>query len=158
MITVFLWRCSPNNGVPIRKNYMLCMSLLAVLHVFRCKNSFFLLMEQRFTGSKSAMSPLGLTKSYFALLFRGWCSMISERRRLASIWVYISVVPISSWPSMLCMARRLAPPSSRCVAKECRKVCGLIVFFSPVRSANSLMIWNMVMRDMRFLKCALTNR
>ena len=37
------------------------------------------------------------------------------------------------------MARKLAPPSSKCVAKEWRKVCGLIFFFRPIRAASSLM-------------------
>lgn len=37
------------------------------------------------------------------------------------------------------IARRLAPPSSKCVAKEWRNVCGLIFLVIPAISASSLM-------------------
>ena len=55
-----------------------------------------------------------------------------------------------SCPNMAWMARRLAPPSKRWVANECRNVWGLMLFFSPMRSANSFIIWNTMMREMFF--------
>ena len=51
---------------------------------------------------------------------------------------------------------QVGPASSRCVAKECRKVCGLIVFLMPAIPASSLMIWNTMMREM-FLPNRLMN-
>ena len=35
------------------------------------------------------------------------------------------------------MARRFAPPSNKCVANECRKVCGLMFFRIPAEAAIS---------------------
>lgn len=51
-------------------------------------------------------------------LFLGCLVRISLRRNSMSRWVYIWVVIMLSCPSICCMARRLAPPSKRCVAKE----------------------------------------
>ena len=42
------------------------------------------------------------------------------------MWVYSSVVDRSAWPSISWTLRRSAPPSSRCVANECRSRCGWI--------------------------------
>ena len=57
-----------------------------------------------------------------------------------SMCTYTSVVVIDSCPSICCMARKLAPPSSRCVAKLWRKVCGLTVFFIPAKAHKSLIM------------------
>ena len=40
-----------------------------------------------------------------------------------------------AWPSISCTCRRSAPPASRCVAKLCRKVCGLTSGGAPARRA-----------------------
>ena len=89
-------------------------------------------------------------QSYFSLFFRlrGWCSMISLLKSVRSMCIYISVVAMLSCPSILCIARKLQPPSKRCVANECRKVCGLIVFLSPMFSARTLMMWKTIIREM----------
>ena len=42
-----------------------------------------------------------------------------------------------SWPSISCTWRMLAPPSSRCVANEWRKVWGLIRFYLEERRTDS---------------------
>ena len=63
-----------------------------------------------------------------------------------SRWVYISVVVMLSCPSMTCTARRSAPPSTRWVAKECRKVCGLIVWLHPAFRARSWIIRKTITR------------
>ena len=54
-------------------------------------------------------------RSFFRL--RGWWLSIWSRRVVVSMCMYISVVPMLSWPSMAWMARRSAPPWSRAVAK-----------------------------------------
>ena len=38
------------------------------------------------------------------------------------------VVATSLWPSSSCTMRMSVPASSRCVAKECRSVCGVITY------------------------------
>jgi hypothetical protein len=70
----------------------------------------------------------------------GWNIISVSRRKLLSMWVYISVVSIDSCPSISCTALRSAPPSIRCVAKECLKVCGLIFFLIPALAARSFII------------------
>ena len=84
------------------------------------------------------------------MILRGWCSMISLLSMLRSMCVYISVVPMFSWPSIHCMILRFAPPSRRCVANECRKVCGLMDFLISARSANSLIRWKTIILLMPF--------
>ena len=49
-------------------------------------------------------------------------------RRSACTWVYISVAEMSACPSRICTVRRSAPPSSRWVAKEWRRLWGEISF------------------------------
>ena len=77
---------------------------------------------------------------------RGWCRRISLRRRVRSMCIYISVVAMLSWPSICWMARRLAPPSRRWVAKEWRRVWGEIVLAMPALSASLLIIVNIIWR------------
>lgn len=60
-----------------------------------------------------------------------------------------------SCPSIACIMRKLAPPSSRCVAKEWRKVCGLMLFVIPAAAASSFMKWNTIMRESDFLRRSL---
>ena len=56
-------------------------------------------------------------------------------RRFDSTRVYVWVVLTEAWPSSSWMVRRSAPPSSRCVAKECRSVCGETPPWSAARRA-----------------------
>ncbi len=58
------------------------------------------------------------------------------------------VVPMLAWPSISWIARRSAPPPSRCVAKEWRRRCGLTGFSMPARAAADLTITQRVFRDM----------
>ena len=44
------------------------------------------------------VGPVRLSAAY--LMFLGWCSSISWHSVVVSMWVYISVVPMLSWPSM----------------------------------------------------------
>ena len=67
-------------------------------------------------------------------------------RKLWSRWVYISVVIIDSCPSISCMARRFAPPSIKCVAKLCLKVCGEIDFLKSILLARSFIMMNIITR------------
>ena len=85
-----------------------------------------------------------LSLLYF--LFLGWWLSISSRRYWVSRWVYISVVTRFSWPSIICITRKFAPPSSRWVAKEWRRVWGLIFFFIPAFLANSFIIISIIVR------------
>ena len=87
-------------------------------------------------------------EEYFIL--RGWCSSISCLRVDISMWVYISVVPMLSCPSRVCITLSDAPPSSSAVAKECRRVCGDIVFLIPAMAAYCFIIMNIMVR----VRCA----
>ncbi len=55
---------------------------------------------------------------------------------MRSMCRYISVVEIDVCPSIICMALSGAPPSSKCVAKEWRSVCGDIFFVIPASLAR----------------------
>ena len=50
-------------------------------------------------------------------------------------WVYTSVVVMSACPSMVCTDRRSAPRSNKCVANECRNLCGEIGSAIPATRA-----------------------
>ena len=54
---------------------------------------------------------------------------------------------MSAWPSISCTARRSAPPSSRCVAKLCRSVCGVTGFSIPAFSTYFRRIFHAPMRE-----------
>ena len=61
----------------------------------------------------------------------------NSRRRRSDTCVYSSVVARSACPSISWTLRRSAPPSSRCVANECRSRCGCTRSGSrPARSAR----------------------
>ena len=74
-------------------------------------------------GAEAHASRRG-SRSYAFFRACGCAWKYSSRRRLSETCVYSSVVARSAWPSISCTERRSAPPSSRCVANECRSRCG----------------------------------
>ena len=53
---------------------------------------------------------------------------------------------MDSCPNIICIDRKSAPFSSKCVANECLKVCGLIVFPKFILAANPLIIVKIMAR------------
>ena len=63
-------------------------------------------------GNRSAFTARGCEVRYASIKVSGLTC------------VYICVVVTEAWPSSSCTVRTSAPPWIRCVAKECRSVCG----------------------------------
>lgn len=61
--------------------------------------------------------------------------------------MYICVVAMSTCPSISCTLLRFAPPESRCVAKQCLRVCTVRFFGSEVLAAYFFTILQMSMRS-----------
>ena len=59
------------------------------------------------------------------------------------------MVPMSTCPSMACTARRSAPRSTKCVAKEWRSLCGEMCLRMPAARAWASMIFQKLCRVIR---------
>ena len=51
------------------------------------------------------------------------------------------------WPSISCTARKFAPLSIKCVAKECLNVCGLTCLLILTWSESFLMRWKITFKE-----------